>query len=46
MLLEGKNAVIYGAGGSVGGAVAATFAREGAPRVPHRPDPRRARRGR
>ncbi len=30
MLLEGKNAVIYGAGGSVGGAVAATFAREGA----------------
>ena len=29
MLLEGKNAVIYGAGGSVGGAVAATFAREG-----------------
>lgn len=30
MLLEGKNAVIYGAGGSVGGAVAATLAREGA----------------
>ena len=30
MLLEGKNAVIYGAGGSVGSAVAATFAREGA----------------
>ena len=30
MLLEGKNAVIYGAGGSVGGAVARTFAREGA----------------
>jgi 3-oxoacyl-[acyl-carrier protein] reductase len=30
MLLEGKNAVIYGAGGSVGGAVARAFAREGA----------------
>lgn len=30
MLLEGKNAVIYGGGGSVGGAVAAAFAREGA----------------
>jgi short-subunit dehydrogenase len=30
MLLEGKNAVIYGAGGSVGGVVAETFAREGA----------------
>jgi 3-oxoacyl-[acyl-carrier protein] reductase len=30
MLLEGKNAVIYGGGGSVGGAVARTFAREGA----------------
>ena len=30
MLLEGKNAVIYGAGGSIGGAVARTFAREGA----------------
>ena len=30
MLLEGKNAIIYGAGGSVGGAVARTFAREGA----------------
>ena len=30
MLLEGKNAVVYGAGGSVGGAVARTFAREGA----------------
>jgi 3-oxoacyl-[acyl-carrier protein] reductase len=30
MLLEGKNAVIYGAGGSIGGAVATAFAREGA----------------
>ena len=30
MLLEGKNAVIYGGGGAVGGAVAETFAREGA----------------
>jgi 3-oxoacyl-[acyl-carrier protein] reductase len=30
MLLEGKNAVIYGGGGSIGGAVAHAFAREGA----------------
>ena len=30
MLLEGKNAVIYGGGGSVGGAVARAFAHEGA----------------
>jgi NAD(P)-dependent dehydrogenase (short-subunit alcohol dehydrogenase family) len=30
MLLEAKNAVIYGAGGSIGGAVARGFAREGA----------------
>ena len=30
MLLQGKNAVIYGGGGSVGGAVARAFAREGA----------------
>ncbi len=30
MLLEGKNAVIYGAAGSVGSAVARAFAREGA----------------
>ncbi len=30
MLLDGKNAVIYGAGGSIGSAVAAAFAREGA----------------
>jgi 3-oxoacyl-[acyl-carrier protein] reductase len=29
MLLEDKNAVIYGAGGSIGGAVAQAFAREG-----------------
>ena len=30
MLLHGKNAVIYGAGGSIGSAVASAFAREGA----------------
>jgi NAD(P)-dependent dehydrogenase (short-subunit alcohol dehydrogenase family) len=30
VLLKRKNAVIYGAGGAVGGAVARTFAREGA----------------
>jgi short chain dehydrogenase len=30
MLLEGKNAVIYGGGGSIGGAVARAFASEGA----------------
>jgi NAD(P)-dependent dehydrogenase (short-subunit alcohol dehydrogenase family) len=30
MLLDNKNAVIYGAGGSIGGAVAREFAREGA----------------
>jgi NAD(P)-dependent dehydrogenase (short-subunit alcohol dehydrogenase family) len=30
MLLEGKSAVIYGGGGSIGGAVARSFAREGA----------------
>jgi NAD(P)-dependent dehydrogenase (short-subunit alcohol dehydrogenase family) len=30
MLLENKNAVIYGAGGATGGAVARAFAREGA----------------
>ena len=30
MLLEGKNAVIYGAGGAIGGAVASAFASEGA----------------
>ena len=29
-LLQDKNAVIYGGGGSIGGAVARTFAREGA----------------
>jgi NAD(P)-dependent dehydrogenase (short-subunit alcohol dehydrogenase family) len=28
VLLEGKNAVIYGAGGSIGGAVARAFARD------------------
>ncbi|MDN5000323.1 SDR family NAD(P)-dependent oxidoreductase [Bradyrhizobium sp. GCM10027634] len=30
MLLENKTAVVYGAGGAIGGAVARTFAREGA----------------
>jgi NADP-dependent 3-hydroxy acid dehydrogenase YdfG len=30
MLLEQKTAVIYGAGGAIGGAVASAFAREGA----------------
>jgi 3-oxoacyl-[acyl-carrier protein] reductase len=30
MLLQGKNAVIYGGGGAIGGAVARAFAREGA----------------
>ncbi len=30
MLLENKNAVIYGAGGAIGGTVARAFAREGA----------------
>jgi NAD(P)-dependent dehydrogenase (short-subunit alcohol dehydrogenase family) len=30
VLLQGRNAVIYGAGGSVGGAMARAFAREGA----------------
>jgi NAD(P)-dependent dehydrogenase (short-subunit alcohol dehydrogenase family) len=30
MLLDGKNAVVYGAGGSIGSAVAQAFAREGA----------------
>ena len=30
MLLEKKNAVIYGAGGAVGGTIARAFAREGA----------------
>lgn len=30
MLLDGKNAVVYGAGGAIGGAVARAFAREGA----------------
>ncbi len=29
-LLQGKNAIIYGAGGGIGGGVARTFAREGA----------------
>ena len=31
MLLKNKNAIIYRAGGSIGGAIARAFAREGAP---------------
>ncbi len=30
VLLENKNAIIYGGGGSIGGAIARAFAREGA----------------
>ena len=45
MLLEGKNAVIHGGGGTVGGAVARAFAREGANGVPRGPDAREARGG-
>lgn len=30
MLLKNKNAIVYGAGGGIGGRVARTFAREGA----------------
>jgi 3-oxoacyl-[acyl-carrier protein] reductase len=30
MLLEGKNAIVYGGGGAMGGAIARAFAREGA----------------
>ena len=30
MLLKNKNAIVYGAGGGIGGGVARTFAREGA----------------
>ena len=40
MLLERMNAVIYGGGGTIGGAVAAAFAREGADRAPRRAHPR------
>jgi NAD(P)-dependent dehydrogenase (short-subunit alcohol dehydrogenase family) len=29
MLLQGKNCIIYGAGGSIGGAIARTYAGEG-----------------
>lgn len=35
MLLENKNAVLYGGGGTIGGAVARAFAREGAEPVPN-----------
>lgn len=30
MLLENKNAIVYGAAGAIGGAVARAFARDGA----------------
>jgi 3-oxoacyl-[acyl-carrier protein] reductase len=30
MLLENKNAIVYGGGGAIGGAVSRAFAREGA----------------
>jgi NAD(P)-dependent dehydrogenase (short-subunit alcohol dehydrogenase family) len=46
LLLEGKSAIVYGAGGGVGRGVASTFAREGACRVPRRPHARIARGGR
>ncbi len=47
MLLEDKNAVIYGGGGSIGGAVATACAREGAgpPRGPHGAGKRRSAHG-
>jgi NAD(P)-dependent dehydrogenase (short-subunit alcohol dehydrogenase family) len=38
MMLENKTAVIYGAGGAIGGAVARAFAREGAKVIPTRRD--------
>jgi NAD(P)-dependent dehydrogenase (short-subunit alcohol dehydrogenase family) len=37
MILSKKAAVIYGAGGAFGGAVARVFARKGAKRGPGRP---------
>jgi len=56
MLLEDKNAVIYGAGGKIGGAVARAFAcggqglphrsNPGEPRGGGRADPLRGKRGR
>jgi NAD(P)-dependent dehydrogenase (short-subunit alcohol dehydrogenase family) len=36
VLLEDKNAVIFGGGGKVGGAVARAFDREGGQGLPHR----------
>jgi 3-oxoacyl-[acyl-carrier protein] reductase len=30
MMLEGRNAIVYGGGGSIGGAMAKAFAAEGA----------------
>jgi hypothetical protein len=46
MLLDNKSAVVCGGGGSIGGAVARAFAREGASVFPRRPHPGDARRGR
>jgi NAD(P)-dependent dehydrogenase (short-subunit alcohol dehydrogenase family) len=39
MLLEDKNAIVYGGGGAVGGAVDRAFAREGGKHIPRRPHP-------
>ena len=39
MLLENRNAVVYGAAGSIGGAVARAFAREGGEGTPRRSYP-------
>ena len=47
MLLENKTAIVYGAAGAIGSAVARAYAREGAPRPsrgPHHPQPRARRR--
>jgi hypothetical protein len=45
MLLENKNAVIYGWGEFISGAVARPFAGEGGEGLPRRLHPRNARRG-
>jgi NAD(P)-dependent dehydrogenase (short-subunit alcohol dehydrogenase family) len=44
-LLEDRTAVIYGAGGAIGGAVAQAFAREGTPSLSYRPQAGAARTG-
>ena len=38
-MLENKNAIIYGGGGGIGGAVPKEFAEEGAPPLPGRRPP-------